>query len=293
MNDRAREYLGWWPEMRLDDIWRAVVHPDDAPRVRRTWLQAVHSGTNYAADYRLRRADGTFLCHEGRGLAVRDGGGDITTWVCTATDIDDYKTSQAALKVGSDQLAEAQELAKVGSWVVDATGKRTWSDEMYRLLDYEPGEVEASPDRLFDRLHPADADRMRAAVLGPMIRPDPWEQQFRVVRSDGALRWVTARTEPVLGESGETVAVHATVQDVTERKLAEEQLQFQADLLDAVGEAVIATDLGGTVMYWGPGTEDLYGWTATEVQGRCIVDLIPATVQGKRRARAGQRAGRR
>ena len=53
-------------------------------------------------------------------------------------------------------------------------------------------------------------------------------------------------------------------------------MRFQAHLLDAVGEAIIATDLIGTVIYWGPGAERLYGWSATEVQGRCIVDVIPA-----------------
>ena len=89
------------------------------------------------------------------------------------------------------------------------------------------------------------------------------------------MRWLTARTEPVLGDAGEVVRIHGTAQDVTERKQAEEQLRFQADLLDAVGEAVIATDLDGTVIYWGPGAEELYGWRAQEAQGRKIMDADP------------------
>ena len=72
---------------------------------------------------------------------------------------------------------------------------------------------------------------------------------------------------------------------------AEKQLRLQAHLLDAVGEAVIATDLNGVVIYWGPGAEELYGWSSQEAETRRIMDLIP-TVQGSYDAAAvmGRRA---
>ncbi len=79
------------------------------------------------------------------------------------------------------------------------------------------------------------------------------------------------------GNPGESDAVlRETGAQLAEAQLAEEQLRFQAHLLDAVGEAIIATDLTGTVIYWGPGAERLYGWSAKEAHGRCIVDVIPA-----------------
>lgn len=61
-----------------------------------------------------------------------------------------------------------------------------------------------------------------------------------------------------------------------ERETREEELRFQASLLDAVDQAVIATDLHGTVLYWSRAAEDLYGWTVDEVLGRHILDITPS-----------------
>lgn len=61
-----------------------------------------------------------------------------------------------------------------------------------------------------------------------------------------------------------------------EQKKAEEIIRFKADLLKSVGQAVIATDLGGIVLYWNHAAEKIYGWTAEEAQGKNILDLTPA-----------------
>src|SRR5262249_12172724 len=64
--------------------------------------------------------------------------------------------------------------------------------------------------------------------------------------------------------------------DVSERKQADEVLRFQAHLLDAVEQAVIASDLNGTITYWNRFAERLYGWSADEVIGRNILEVTPA-----------------
>ncbi len=191
----------------------------------------------------------------------------------------DHKPTKAALRESEDRLAEAQRLAHVGSWSVGVgTGTRVWSDELFRLLGHEPHEFEPDLQRLFERLHPVDAGRVRTAFLAQVFRAEPLEDEFRIVLPDGAVRWIASRTELVLGNAGQVVRIHGTAQDVTERKLAEDQLRFQAHLLDAVGEAVVVTDLNGTVIYWAPGAEKLYGWKAQEAKGRRIMDMTP-TVQ--------------
>src|SRR5918998_3244471 len=64
--------------------------------------------------------------------------------------------------------------------------------------------------------------------------------------------------------------------DITERKRAEKQIRFQARLLDAVGQAIIATDPQGTIIYWNRAAEELYGWSKEEVMGRPIVEVTPS-----------------
>jgi PAS domain S-box-containing protein len=64
--------------------------------------------------------------------------------------------------------------------------------------------------------------------------------------------------------------------DITGRKRAEEQIRFQRRLLDAVGQAIIATDLQGKIIYWDRAAKELYGWSTAEVMGRPIVEVTPS-----------------
>src|SRR5918995_1414427 len=63
--------------------------------------------------------------------------------------------------------------------------------------------------------------------------------------------------------------------DITGRKRAVEQIHFQRRLLDAIGQAIIATDLQGRIVYWNRAAEELYGWSTEEVMGRPVVEVTP------------------
>lgn len=61
--------------------------------------------------------------------------------------------------------------------------------------------------------------------------------------------------------------------DIAGRKRAMEQIRFHRRLLDAIGQAIIATDLQGRIIYWNQAADELYGWTTEEVMGRPIVEV--------------------
>ncbi|MDQ2937700.1 MAG: PAS domain S-box protein [Acidobacteriota bacterium] len=69
------------------------------------------------------------------------------------------------------------------------------------------------------------------------------------------------------------------LRDITERKRSDQEIAFQAHLLSAVEQAVIATDLEGTIVYWNSFAELLYGWSATEAVGSNILEVTPADTQ--------------
>lgn len=69
------------------------------------------------------------------------------------------------------------------------------------------------------------------------------------------------------------------LRDITERKRSDQEIVFQAHLLSAVEQAVIATDLDGTIVYWNSFAESLYGWSATEAVGSNILEITPADTQ--------------
>lgn len=95
-------------------------------------------------------------------------------------------------------------------------------------------------------------------------------------RKDGQLIDISLSVSPIKDEAGVIVGASKIARDITERKRSRTEILFQARLLNAVKQAVIATNLEGTVIYWNAFAEKLYGWTTQEAMGVNVVDLVPA-----------------
>jgi PAS domain S-box-containing protein len=87
---------------------------------------------------------------------------------------------------------------------------------------------------------------------------------------------ISLTVSPIKNEHGTIIGGSKIARDITDRKEGERQISFQAHLLSAVEQAVIATDLNGTVVYWNSFAEGLYGWLASEALGSSILELVPA-----------------
>ena len=113
---------------------------------------------------------------------------------------------------------------------------------------------------------------MRTLASGEEIRDEDVIQ----VMADGSRLTIRCNCSPIYDDEGRIVAGVLFTQGITERKQAEEKIRFRADLLGAVGQAVIATDLEGRITYWNRSAQDLYGFSAEETMGRFVVDVIPS-----------------
>ena len=167
------------------------------------------------------------------------------------------------------------------------------SPAVERVLGFEPGEL-AGVDA-FPLIDARDRDRVREEFTRCLAEPGLQVQvEFRITHRDGSLRVMEARATNLLADAA-VAGVVVNSRDVTERAEAAERIRFQAQLLDTVGEAVVATDARGTILYWNRFAEHLYGWPAQEAVGRSILELTPTAQsrqQGKEimaRLRAGER----
>ncbi len=89
-------------------------------------------------------------------------------------------------------------------------------------------------------------------------------------------RYVDVSYFPYRDMNGRIMGVISNTRDITERKEANERIDYQANLLNAVKQAVIATDMAGKILYWNPFAETLYGWTAAEAAGKTFTELVAA-----------------
>lgn len=136
------------------------------------------------------------------------------------------------------------------------------------------------------RLHASDALRFQDRNGAPV----PWdaspawdalrggevaERNDLVLLARGDLQVpVTLLAAPVRSDGGIIGAVLA-MRDVTHERRAEDDLRLHKRLLEAVGEALVATRTDGTIIYWNEAAARLYGWRAEEVMGRNVVDVTP------------------
>src|SRR5882672_1763922 len=136
------------------------------------------------------------------------------------------------------RLQEAQRISHVGYWERDlATNRYTWSDENYRIFGLRPQERLLSFDEVQELLHPADR-QMRAAAVAEALRGGPrYDVEYRVVRPNGEVRFVRSVGDVVRDESGRPRRVFGTVQDITERKRAEQRFMAQHTVTQILAEA--------------------------------------------------------
>ncbi len=149
------------------------------------------------------------------------------------------------------QLAEAQRTARLGSYTWDpATGAVAWSDEMYRILGLEPDAVANHGEAFASRIHPDDRDEVMEAWQAAPRTTVPTSIEYRIVLPGGEVRWVHGQVRPVLDGAGTLDHLIGTIQDVTERKLAEEAILFQAghDSLTQLPNRALFLDRLGQVL---------------------------------------------
>jgi diguanylate cyclase (GGDEF)-like protein/PAS domain S-box-containing protein len=143
----------------------------------------------------------------------------------------------AELHQSRERLANAQRLARMGSFQLELPGWELHVSE--ELLDiYGMGLRGAvSVSRLLDRVHEDDREGLREAVLRCLNGEQALHADHRVMLPDGTERILHSQGRLVLGEDGRAIAIEGTVQDVTERKRAEEQIRYLAyhDSLTGLG----------------------------------------------------------
>jgi len=129
------------------------------------------------------------------------------------------------------RLAEAQEIAHLGSWGwVVPTREAEWSSEMFNILGLPPRGAPPGLDELHRFVHPDDVNAVQAMLAGIIGGGQPAQLEFRIVRADGAVRHVHARGQAV-AKNGTTHLV-GTVQDVTDHRRAEEALRASQERLN-------------------------------------------------------------
>ena len=156
----------------------------------------------------------------------------------------------------------------------ESDGTITWASPATRsLFGVEPTELIGQNG--MQQIHPLDRARVIAEFATITGVGDHVRTEFRILDAEGDVRWVEEIATNLVDDPTVGVVV-GNLRDITDRRRAEEAVHFQARLLGAAGQAIVAYDDVGTVLYWNTAACDTFGWTEQEAIGEHVAELIPA-----------------
>ncbi|HSU12909.1 PAS domain S-box protein [Longimicrobium sp.] len=188
-----------------------------------------------------------------------------------------HQTAQAALRESDRQFREVAEAVAAATFIFRGSRFLYVNAAATELTGYTREELLAAD--FWEVVHPEHREMVRQRGLGRQRGEDvPTRYEFKIVRRDGAVRWVDY-TAGKVEYAGEPAGL-GTCFDITLRKEAEEALQRQALTFENLYDAVILSDPDGRITDWNPAAERIYGFTRDEVLGRTALDLWVSPDEG-------------
>ena len=150
---------------------------------------------------------------------------DLAIW--TIRDVTERKCEARRMERSESRLNEAQRIAKIGNWEWDvAADSHWWSDELYRMLEIDPGAREQFFSLFTSRIHPDDREHFEQSSERVLRTGEPEVIDVRIVLPNGREKVVQSQGEIVFDSSGRPVRLFGTLQDITDRKAGEAALRL-------------------------------------------------------------------
>jgi len=271
-------------------------HEDGRPYSALEWPLArtvITKETVRSEEIRIRRGDGTDGFVRMSSAPVLDDQRNVVAAVGIVVDVSDQRKAERAMHATDERFRFVARATNDVIWDWDLqTNALAWNDSGETAFGHKQNKIYPEIQRRYDHLHPEDRDRVVAGIHGVLEQGGTsWSDQYRYRRADGTYANVMDRGYIARDGSGAGVRMIGAMTDVTERSRSEAAIRFQAQLLNAVQQAVVATDPEGIVIFWNDFAEKLYGWKAQEAVGKSIQELTPAPFLREHGGEIGQRGG--
>jgi PAS domain S-box-containing protein len=230
------EYFGIPADQLLGFKWLEVIHHDDQERTLQAWQAAVQTECEYDIEHRFRRFDGVYRWFKTRGVRIRDGVGNTIKWFGTCTDITDSKKAEEALRESEHRWRSLTEALPQLVWTAKPDGACDYFSMQWTQHTGVP------EDRLLgwqwmETLHPDDREPTRQLWTNSVAGRGPYDVEYRVSRRDGEYRWFKTRGVPIRDSEGRIVKWFGTCTDITEGRLAAEELRLAKEAAESANRA--------------------------------------------------------
>jgi PAS domain S-box-containing protein len=253
-----------------------LIHPEDRAMVVAAIKQASDPVGDelYSIEHRLLLPNGQVRWISFRAWTLFDLDGPERRPARTLgamIDITKRKQAEEALKISERRFASFMDNLHGFAWIKDAQGRYLYVNRLFQE----------------SLLKGRDWKEKTAQELWPAHVAEPYERNDRTVQETGVplhtvesfiqqgeIRHALVSKFPIVDHQGEPALFGGVAVDITERQQTEELLKQQADMLNHSSDAILAWKIGGGIVYWNRGAEELYGWRSQEVIGRKSYELL-------------------
>ena len=271
-----------WKNLIFAPDWHTVVEA----------IKHAHETGNVSAEFRVIWPDGSLHWLSTNGRMFFDDAGEPLRMVGFTADVTRRKLVEEDFRRSEAFLAQAQQVSRTGSfsWRV-ATNNITWSEELYRIYEFEPG-ITITLDLIRTRVHPEDLTLYEKMVEQARNGADDFEWQYRLLMPDQSIKYMLAVARATRDQAGQLEYI-AAVRDVTARRLADDALDKARSELAHVARVMTLGALTASIAH--EVNQPLSGIITNASTCVRMLDVDPPNVEGaretaKRTIRDGRRA---
>ncbi|MGC9526433.1 MAG: PAS domain S-box protein [Limnospira sp.] len=275
ISPQIERLLGFSPEEWLENanFWMERIHPDDRDGVLQEIRLGIAGDQGFTVEYRILSRSGEVLWVRDRARVVMDEGGQPQFIQGIMIDITERKNAEIALKESEEKFRQIAEAVREVFVITSCDGQEMlYVNPAYEAIWGQSCEnLYRNPRIWMESVHPEDRERIAQAYLGQIQGPNPFDEEYRIIRPDGEIRWVEARVFPVKDESGNIYRFAGIIEDITEGKRAMMKLQESNVFIQKITDTLpnilyIHNVIQCRNIYVNQSIRDVLGYTPDEIR---------------------------